>query len=158
METNDSKNNVIAQLLTEIDGVSNLKDIVIIGATNRPDLIDPAFLRPGRFEKLLLVPLPDDLTREKIFEVYLSKMTVDKKTNAKDFAKLTEGFSGAEIEAVCREAGLTKIRLIIEDIEKDNKLDNKKPIVTKDAFLNAIEKFKAKKETKEEKEKDYAIR
>ena len=158
METNDSKNNVIAQLLTEIDGVSNLKDIVIIGATNRPDLIDPAFLRPGRFEKLLLVPLPDDLTREKIFEVYLSKMTVDKKTNAKDFAKLTDGFSGAEIEAVCREAGLTKIRLIIEDIEKDNKLDNKKPIVTKDAFLKAIEKFKSKKETKEEKEKDYAIR
>ncbi|HOW29121.1 MAG TPA: CDC48 family AAA ATPase [archaeon] len=158
LETNDAKNNVVAQLLTEIDGVSNLKDIVIVGATNRPDLIDPAFLRPGRFEKLLLVPLPDELTREKIFEVYLSKMTIDKKTNAKELAKLTEGFSGAEIEAVCREAGLTKIRLIIEDIEKDNKLDNKKPTVTKDAFLKAIEKFKSKKETKEEKEKDYAIR
>lgn len=160
LETNDSKNNVIAQLLTEIDGVSNLKDIVIIGATNRPDLIDPAFLRPGRFEKLLLVPMPDDKTREKIFEVYISKMNVDKKVVASELSKLTENFSGAEIEAICREAGLTKIRLIIEDIEKDNKLDNKKPIVTKDAFLKAIEKFKSKKENpeKEEKEKDYAIR
>ena len=160
LETNDSKNNVIAQLLTEIDGVSNLKDIIIIGATNRPDLIDPAFLRPGRFEKLLLVPMPDEKTREKIFEVYLSKMNIDKKVSAIELAKLTPDFSGAEIEAVCREAGLTKIRLIIEDIEKDNKLDNKKPIVTKDAFLRAIEKFKSKKENpeKEEKEKDYAIR
>jgi len=160
LETNDAKNNVIAQLLTEIDGVSNLKDIVIIGATNRPDLIDPAFLRPGRFEKLLLVPLPEESTREKIFDVYLGKMNVDKKASSKEFAKLTDGFSGAEIEAVCREAGLTKIRLIIEDLEKDKKLDNPKPIVTKDAFIKAIEKFKAKKENpeKEEKDKDYAIR
>ena len=160
LETNDAKNNVIAQLLTEIDGVSNLKDIIIIGATNRPDLIDPAFLRPGRFEKLLLVPLPDESTREKIFDVYLGKMNVDKKASSKEFAKLTDGFSGAEIEAVCREAGLTKIRLIIEDLEKDKKLDNPKPIVTKDAFIKAIEKFKAKKENpeKEEKDKDYAIR
>lgn len=160
LETNDSKNNVIAQLLTEIDGVSNLKDIIIIGATNRPDLIDPAFLRPGRFEKLLLVPLPEESTREKIFDVYLGKMNVDKKASSKEFAKLTDGFSGAEIEAVCREAGLTKIRLIIEDLEKDKKLDNPKPIVTKDAFIKAIEKFKAKKENpeKEKEEKDYAIR
>ncbi len=158
LETNDAKNNVIAQLLTEIDGVSNLKDIIIIGATNRPDLIDPAFLRPGRFEKLLLVPLPDESTREKIFEVYLGKMHVDKKASSKEFAKLTDGFSGAEIEAVCREAGLTKIRLIIEDLEKDKKLDNPKPIVTKDAFIKAIEKFKAKKENPEKEEKDYAIR
>jgi len=159
-ETNDVKNSVVAQLLTEIDGISNLKDIIIIGATNRPDLIDSAFLRPGRFEKLLLVPLPDEQTREKIFEVYISKMNVDKKVSIKELANLTDGFSGAEIEAVCREAGLSKIRLIIEDIEKDNKLDNKRPVVTKDAFLKAIDKFKAKKEGPEKKdnEKDYAIR
>ncbi len=158
LETNDSKNNVIAQLLAEIDGVSNLKDIVIIGATNRPDLIDQAFLRPGRFEKLLLVPLPDEKTREKIFEVYLKKMTVDKKTNCKELARLTDGLSGAEIEAVCREAGLSKIRSIIADIKDDKKLDNKKPVVPNEAFLKAIEKFKAKKESKVEGEKDYAIR
>ncbi len=157
-ETNDSKNNVIAQLLAEIDGVSNLKDIVIIGATNRPDLIDQAFLRPGRFEKLLLVPLPDEKTREKIFEVYLKKMTVDKKINSKELARLTDGFSGAEIEAVCREAGLSKIRSIITDIKDDKKLDNKKPVVPNEAFLKAIEKFKTKKESKVEGEKDYAVR
>lgn len=155
LETNDSKNNVIAQLLTEIDGISNLKDIVIIGATNRPDLIDPAFLRPGRFEKLLFVPLPDEKTREEIFKVYIAKMNSDKKVNAKEFAKLTGGFSGAEIEAVCREAGLSRVRLIVEDIEKGKKIENK-PTVTKEAFLTAIEKYKVKNENKEE--KDYSIR
>lgn len=158
LDTNDAKNNVVAQLLTEMDGVSNLKDIVIMGATNRLDLIDPAFLRPGRFEKLLLVPMPEEKTREKIFEVYISKMNVDKRVKASEFAQLTEGFSGAEIEAVCREAGLSKIRLIIEDIEKDNKLDNKRPIVSRDAFIKAIEKFKLKKEKPKKEDKDYAIR
>ena len=141
-----------------MDGVSNLKDIVIMGATNRPDLIDPAFLRPGRFEKLLLVPMPDEKTREKIFEVHISKMNVDKRVAAKELAALTEDFSGAEIEAVCREAGLSKIRTIIEDIEKDNKLDNKRPVVTRDAFIKAIDKFKSKKERPKKEEKDYAIR
>lgn len=155
METNESKNNVIAQLLTEIDGVSNLKDIVIVGATNRPDLIDHAFLRPGRFEKLLLVPMPDEKTREKIFEVYLKKMNVDKKTNAKELSKLTDGFSGAEIEAVCREAGLSKIRTFIENLkERTNKIS----AINNKAFLEAIEKFKEKKENKKEEEKYYAVR
>ncbi|HNW05490.1 MAG TPA: CDC48 family AAA ATPase [archaeon] len=158
LETNDVRNNVVAQLLTEMDGVSNLKDIVIMGATNRPDLIDPAFLRPGRFEKLLLVPMPDEKTREKIFEVHISKMNVDKKVVPRELAALTEDFSGAEIEAVCREAGLSKIRMIIEDIEKDNKLDNKRPVVTRDAFIKAIDKFKSKKERPKKEEKDYAIR
>ncbi|MFA5745349.1 MAG: CDC48 family AAA ATPase [archaeon] len=153
--TNDSKNNVIAQLLSEIDGVSNLKDIIIIGATNRPDLIDPAFLRPGRFEKLLLVPLPDEKTREKIFEVYIGKMQVDKKIDVKEFAKTTDGFSGAEIEAVCREAGLSRIREIVEETEKGKKIESK-PVVTKEAFTKAIEKYKVKNENKEE--KDYSIR
>lgn len=159
LETNDTKNTVIAQLLTEIDGVSNLKDIVIIGATNRPDLIDPAFLRPGRFEKLLLVPMPDLETRKKIFEVYLSKMPIDKKVDSKELANLTEGFSGAEIEAVCREAGLSKIRLIIDDLDFSKKVDSKKTKITSSSFIAAIEKFKKKKEKpKEEKDKYQAIR
>ncbi len=159
-ETSEAKNTVIAQLLTEIDGISNLKDIIVIGATNRPDLIDPAFLRPGRFEKLLLVPLPEEFTREKIFEVYIGKMSVDKKVNAKELAKETDGFSGAEIEAICREAGLSRIRLIIEESEngvKEKKTETR-PVVSKDAFLKAIEKLKIKKESPEEKEKGYAIR
>lgn len=142
---NEAKNNVVAQLLTEIDGISNLKDIVIIGATNRIDMVDPAFLRPGRFEKLLLVPLPDLKTREKIFEVYIKRMNVDPKLKISELAKETEGFSGADIEAVCREAGLSEIRILVE---KKEKLKTK-PIVSKNAFLKAIEKFKKKNEKTE---------
>ena len=145
---NDAKNNVVAQLLTEIDGVSNLKDIVIIGATNRIDMVDSAFLRPGRFEKILLIPLPDLKTREKIFEVYISKMNVDSKIKISELAKETEGFSGADIEAVCREAGLSEIRIIVEKSEKNEKIKTK-PVVSKNAFLKAIEKFKKKNEKTE---------
>jgi transitional endoplasmic reticulum ATPase len=145
---NEAKNNVVAQLLTEIDGVSNLKDIVIIGATNRIDMVDSAFLRPGRFEKILLVPLPDLKTREKIFEVYINKMNVDSQIKISQLAKETEGFSGADIEAICREAGLSEIRTIVEKTEKNKKLKTK-PIVSKTAFLKAIEKFKKKNEKTE---------
>ena len=145
---NDAKNNVVAQLLTEIDGVSNLKDIVIIGATNRIDMVDSAFLRPGRFEKILLIPLPDLKTREKIFEVYVNKMNVDSKIKISELAKETEGFSGADIEAVCREAGLSEIRIIVEKSEKNEKIKTK-PVVSKNAFLKAIEKFKKKNEKTE---------
>ena len=145
---NEAKNNVVAQLLTEIDGVSNLKDIVIIGATNRIDMVDSAFLRPGRFEKILLIPLPDLKTREKIFEVYVNKMNVDSKIKISELAKETEGFSGADIEAVCREAGLSEIRIIVEKSEKNEKIKTK-PVVSKNAFLKAIEKFKKKNEKTE---------
>ena len=152
---NDVKNNVVAQLLTEIDGVSNLKDIIIMGATNRIDMVDPAFLRPGRFEKILLVPLPDLKTREKIFEVYVNKMNADPKIKISELAKETEGFSGADIEAVCREAGLSEIRIIVEKTENNEKIKTK-PIVSKTAFLKAIEKFKKKNENKDS--NDCAIR
>ncbi len=152
---NDVKNNVVAQLLTEIDGVSNLKDIIIMGATNRIDMVDPAFLRPGRFEKILLVPLPDLKTREKIFEVYVNKMNADPKIKISELAKETEGFSGADIEAVCREAGLSEIRIIVDKTENNEKIKTK-PIVSKTAFLKAIEKFKKKNENKDN--NDCAIR
>ena len=152
---NDVKNNVVAQLLTEIDGVSNLKDIIIMGATNRIDMVDPAFLRPGRFEKILLVPLPDLKTREKIFEVYVNKMNADPKIKISELAKETEGFSGADIEAICREAGLSEIRIIVEKTENNEKIKTK-PIVSKTAFLKAIEKFKKKNENKDS--NDCAIR
>ena len=152
---NDVKNNVVAQLLTEIDGVSNLKDIIIMGATNRIDMVDPAFLRPGRFEKILLVPLPDLKTREKIFEVYVNKMNADPKIKISELAKETEGFSGADIEAVCREAVLSEIRIIVEKTENNEKIKTK-PIVSKTAFLKAIEKFKKKNENKDS--NDCAIR
>ena len=120
MDSNDVANNVVAQILTEMDGISNLKDIIIIGATNRIDLIDPAFLRPGRFDIKLEIGLPNLESREKIFEVYLSKIKqLDKKVSAKELAKLTENYSGAEIEEVCREAGMELVRRSIENKKPD---------------------------------------
>jgi transitional endoplasmic reticulum ATPase len=144
-DISNSQNNVVAQLLTEIDGITRLKDVIIIGATNRIDIIDPAFLRPGRFDKLLYVPLPNTQGREKIFEVYLKKLNVSKKVNAKTLAKETDfedrKISGADIEGICREASMIAIRRIIEN--KDKEKDQK---IKLEDFRQAIKKIKKTKE------------
>jgi transitional endoplasmic reticulum ATPase len=100
---------VVSQLLTEISGLEELKNVVIIAATNRPDMIDPALLRPGRIDKLVLVPAPDEKARLEIFKVHTKNMPL-KNVDLKDLAKNTEGFSGADIEALCREAGMNALR------------------------------------------------
>ena len=145
------QNNVVAQILTEMDGISNLKDIVIIGATNRVDIIDQAFLRPGRFDIKMYIPLPDINSREKIFEVYLKKMKIDSKITPKELAKRTEGTSGADIEAIAREAGMIAIRRAIIEEHKKDKSEIR---ITKEDFNNAIDKImEIEKEKKEEKKK-----
>jgi len=101
---------VVNQLLSEIDGVQVLHDIVIIGATNRPDIIDSALLRPGRFDRIIMAPVPDSKTREKIFEVHLNKMPVAEEVKAEDLASRTEGYVGADIESICREAAIFALR------------------------------------------------
>jgi transitional endoplasmic reticulum ATPase len=130
-----ASNNVVAQLLTEMDGVSKLKDIVIIGATNRLDIVDAAFLRPGRFDLKLEISNPDIKSREKIFEVYLNKMNTDKNINIKELSKITDGLSGAEIEAVVREAGM--------DVLRENIVGNEKNLViTEKHIKKAIKEIK----------------
>jgi len=138
-----ASNNVVAQLLTEMDGVSKLKDIVIIGATNRIDIVDTAFLRPGRFDLKLEIPNPDLKSREKIFEVYLNKMNTDKNINIKEIAKTTDGFSGAEIEAVVREAGMDVLRENISGNEQ-SLLITEKHIKKAIKEIKNIEKEKGK--------------
>jgi len=132
------QNNVVAQILTEMDGISNLKDIVIIGATNRIDIMDQAFLRSGRFDIKMFVPLPDLQSREKIFEVYLKEMKIENKIIPKDLAKRTEGTSGADIEAITREAGMIAIR---RAITLDNKTEKADIRITKEDFNSAINKI-----------------
>jgi len=105
---------VVNQLLTEMDGLQELTDVVIIGATNRPDIVDPALLRPGRFDRIILAEIPDTKTREKIFEVHTEGMPIEKDVNIKELAQKTEGYVGADIEAVCREAAMLALR---EDIK-----------------------------------------
>ncbi|MEX2702354.1 MAG: CDC48 family AAA ATPase [Candidatus Baldrarchaeota archaeon] len=102
--------NVVNQLLSEIDGLVELRGVVIIGATNRPDIVDPALLRPGRFDRLLLVPPPDRNARYEIFRVHTRNMPLSDDVDLKILADKTDGYSGADIEAVCREAGMSAMR------------------------------------------------
>jgi SpoVK/Ycf46/Vps4 family AAA+-type ATPase/intein/homing endonuclease len=100
---------VVSQLLSEMSGLEELKGVVVIAATNRPDIVDPALLRPGRLDKQVLVPAPDEETRYEIFKVHTKNMPI-KDVNLKDLAKRTEGFSGADIESLCREAAMNALR------------------------------------------------
>jgi len=108
---------VLTQLLTEMDGLENLTDVFIMAATNRPDKMDNALLRPGRFDSLVYVPLPDDLTRREILQKKMSKMCVDDDVVLEDLVGNTLDYSGAEIIQVCQEAALFALR---EDIKVRN--------------------------------------
>lgn len=101
---------VLNQLLAEIDGLEGLKDVTIIGATNRPDMLDPALLRPGRFDRIVLVDVPDDESRKKIFEVHLRNTPIDKDIKIDELVKQTDGFVGADIESLVIEAAMNSLR------------------------------------------------
>jgi len=101
---------VISQLLTEIDGIVNLTDIVVIAATNRPDIVDPAILRPGRFDRLIYVPEPDEQSRVEILKIYTKNMPLSKDVDVTHLSVLTKNYSGADIDALCREAAMHALR------------------------------------------------
>ena len=100
---------VVSQFLTEMDGLVQLKDVVVIAATNRPDLLDSSMLRPGRFDRLIYIPMPDIKARARILEIFLSKMACSG-VSPQWLAELTEGFSGADLEMLCHEAGMLALR------------------------------------------------
>ncbi|KAG5126192.1 hypothetical protein JHK82_027027 [Glycine max] len=114
---------VLNQLLTEMDGMSAKKTVFIIGATNRPDIIDPALLRPGRLDQLIYIPLPDEDSRHQIFKACLRKSPVSKDVDLRALAKYTQGFSGADITEICQRACKYAIR---ENIEKDIERERRK--------------------------------
>lgn len=101
---------MVNTLLAEMDGVQNTKDIVVIGATNRADILDPALLRPGRFDKILQVPAPDERARLDILKVHTAKMPLTKDVDLVELSKRTDGYSGADLEALTREAGMNSLR------------------------------------------------
>ncbi|CEP11185.1 hypothetical protein [Parasitella parasitica] len=107
---------VLNQILTEMDGMNAKKNVFVIGATNRPDQIDPALLRPGRLDQLIYIPLPDEVSRHAIFSAQLRKSPIAKDVDLSVLAKATQGFSGADIGEICQRAAKLAIR---EDIEKD---------------------------------------
>jgi len=108
---------VISQLLTEMDGIMTLQDVVIIAATNRPDIVDPAVLRPGRFDRLIYVPEPDDKARLDIFKLYTKDMPLAKDVDITGLAAKTKSYSGADIDALCREAAMNALRRDVKSKE-----------------------------------------
>ena len=128
---------VISQLLTEMDGIESLVNVVIIGATNRPDIIDQAILRPGRFDRLIYVPAPDHATRLNILKIHTRNMPLARDVDLEQIAHQAAGYSGADLEAVSREAGLISLRrdidtksVTIEDFR--DALERVRPSVTPD--------------------------
>ncbi|HDQ15537.1 MAG TPA: AAA family ATPase, partial [Bacteroidetes bacterium] len=101
---------VVNQLLTSIDGLESMEGVVVIGATNRPDIIDQGLLRPGRFDRLVLIHSPDKKARLEIFKIHTKNMPLDKDVDLKHLANVTESYTGADIEALCREAAMLAIR------------------------------------------------
>ena len=122
---------VVNQLLTELDGLEELEDVAIIAATNRPDIIDPGLMRPGRFDRHIKVDTPSEEARIAIFEVHTKNMPLADDVDLKKLAKSTDGYVGADIEAVCREAAMLTLRYDLEASEIPNKY-----------FKEAIEKVK----------------
>ncbi|MEX0932801.1 MAG: CDC48 family AAA ATPase [Candidatus Pacearchaeota archaeon] len=127
---------VLNQLLAEMDGLEDLKDILIVGATNRPDMLDPALLRPGRFDKILLVSSPEEPGRESILNIHTRNMPLAKDVKIKDLAKKTAGYTGADLESLTREAGMLSLRESIDAKEVKKKhfeeaLNKVRPSVSK---------------------------
>src|SRR3989344_5101258 len=101
---------MVNQLLTEIDGLQELNDVIVIGATNRPDILDPALLRPGRFDRIILTPIPDQKSRLKIFHIHTKSIPLSKDVNLEILAEKTPDYVGSDIEALCREAVILALR------------------------------------------------
>ncbi|MEF8786372.1 MAG: CDC48 family AAA ATPase [Haloarculaceae archaeon] len=143
---------VVSQLLTELDGLEELEDVVVIATTNRPDLIDSALLRPGRLDRHVHVPVPDEEARRKIFAVHTEDKPLADDVDLDDLARRTDGYVGADIEAVCREASMAASREFINSVDPDDidgSIGNVR--VTADHFEEALDEVRASvdEETKE---------
>src|SRR3989344_2065100 len=152
---NDSTERMVNQLLTELDGVEELERVMVIAATNRIDLIDKALLRPGRIDAIVELNIPNYETRKKILEVHTKNMPIEKNFKIENYAEKTDGWTGADLALICREAGIMSIKRAYR--EKGKELS-----ITNNDFENAFKKvlksihkdFKDKKEEKHESKKD----
>lgn len=129
----------LMQLLSEMDGFDMRGDIKIIGATNRVDILDPALLRPGRFDRMIEFPIPDEVSRESIFKIHTRNLTVENDLDITKFVNLTEGATGADIKAICTEAGMYAIRRDADMIKENDFLDAIIKVMrkAKDKFLDS---------------------
>ena len=127
-------NRTFMQLLAELDGFKPLDNVKIIGATNRKDILDSAIIRPGRLDRLINIPIPSKESRTEIFRIHSKNMTFDKTVNAEAIVERMEGFSGADIKAVCTEAGYFAIRENREFVKRED-------------FLKAVDKVRQEEKT-----------
>ena len=123
----------LMQLLAELDGFDSLENVKIIAATNRPDILDDALLRPGRFDRIIVIPLPDEVGRKKILSIHFEKMSTSR-VNVPKIVELTEGFSGAELKATTVESGMIAIR------------ENRSKVRQEDVLM-AVDRIKKKRES-----------
>ena len=150
---------IVSQMLTEMDGLQDLKGVVVIGATNRPDIIDEALLRPGRFDRLLEIPLPDNDSIREILKIHMARKPIDKSVDMDKLVSMTQGFSGADIAALVNAAAMTAIKEHIgenrsdrtqdkselEYTDQNQRQERKVPLnITIKHFESAIKKIKPK--------------
>jgi cell division protease FtsH len=128
MGTNDEREQTLNQLLSEMDGFEPNTNIIVIAATNRKDVLDPALLRPGRFDRIIYVPLPDKKSREEIFKIYMKTKQVEENISLDFLAEMTSGFSGAQIKNLLNEAAINTAR-------------NGSTIINQEHLENALEKI-----------------
>jgi transitional endoplasmic reticulum ATPase len=120
---------IVSQLLTEMDGLEDLKGVVVIGATNRLDIVDDALLRPGRFDRLLEIPLPSNEARKEILKIHTSRKPIDNTVSLDKLVELTKGYSGADIAAMVNAAAMSAIRELVtsKQTSASPEADIKKP-------------------------------
>ena len=136
-ESSGVEDKVLCQLLNEMDGIEGRGKVILFGATNRPDILDKALIRPGRFDRLIYIPPPDEISREEIFKVCFAKMKIDKDIDYHNLAERTPLFSGADIAKVARESGMLAIadNINCEYIDKKyifQSIESTKPIINKE--------------------------
>ena len=132
---------VVSQILTEIDGLEELNDVLIVGATNRLDIVDEALLRPGRFDRIIEVPNPDSKGRQHIFEIHTKKKPLGNDVNITKLVELTDGFSGAEVGAVANRAAIIALKRYV-----GGKSQNIKEIkISQQDLIDAVDKVKPRK-------------
>ncbi len=140
--TGEVERRVVAQLLALMDGLHGRGRVIVIGATNRPNSLDPALRRPGRFDREIEIKVPNEKGRREVFQIHTRNMPLDKKISLKEFSQITHGFVGADISAVCREAAMSALRRYLPKIDLESEVIDPELLeqieVTKEDFEDAL--------------------
>jgi transitional endoplasmic reticulum ATPase len=143
--TGEVERRVVAQLLALMDGLHGRGKVIVIGATNRPNSLDPALRRPGRFDREIEIKVPNEKGRREIFQIHTRNMPLDKKISLKEFSQITHGFVGADISAVCREAAMSALRRYLPKIDLESEVIDPELLeqieVTQEDFNDALKEI-----------------